>query len=136
MEFRQVLCLAAVLVAATAGCATTAQPTLQPPDGDVDIDDDPSTETPTPIPFAIPQWMPRDEGNVTVVEMQVWNKADWRRGVNVTVVRTVDGTDVRGSTELVLGANETASTEVVLDVPYEDYRAGSDLSFERDPFPP
>jgi uncharacterized lipoprotein len=130
MHRRQVLCALVVVVALTAGCMNTPRPTPQPPSGDVDADDGASVETPTPNRFAVPDWSTRAVDNTTVVDLQVRNEADTERGVRVTITRRIDDRTIRGSTDLVLGANRTASTEIILDVPYERFWEGSNMDFE------
>jgi len=130
MHRRQVLCALVVVAALTAGCMNTPRPTLQPQSGDVDAGDGGSVETPEPDRFSVPSWDTRAGDNTTVIDMQVWNKADRQRGVRVTVSRQVGNRTVEGSTDLVLGANQTAATEITLDVSYERFWEGSDLNFD------
>ncbi|SEO85533.1 hypothetical protein SAMN05216388_102117 [Halorientalis persicus] len=131
MHRRQVLCAFVVVVALTAGCMNTPRPTLQPPSGEVDTGDgDQSVPTPEPNRFAVPDWETRAGDNTTVIDMEVWNKADQRRGVRVSVSRQIGNRTVAGSTDLVLGANETAPTEITLDVPYDEFWEGSNLDFD------
>jgi hypothetical protein len=130
MHRRQVLCALVVVAALTAGCMNTPRPTLQPPAGDVDTGGGSTVETPEPDRFSVPDWNTRAGDNTTVVDLQVWNKADRQRGVRVTISRRVDNRTVEGSTDLVLGANQTRPTEVVLDVPYDRFWEGSNLDFD------
>jgi hypothetical protein len=132
MHRRQVLCALVVVVALTAGCMNTPRPTLQPQSGVVDADggDDQPVDTPEPDRFSVPTWDTRAGDNTTIIDMAVRNEADRRRGVRVTITREVGNRTVEGSTDLVLGANQTASTEVVLDVSYETFWEGSNLDFD------
>lgn len=132
MSRRQVLCALVVVAALTAGCTNTPRPTPHPQsiDVDADADDGRSVDTPEPDQFAVPSWETRAGNGTTIVDMRVWNKAGRRRGVRVIVTRQLGNRTVRGSTDLVLGANETASTQVVLDVSYERFWTGSDLDFD------
>ena len=132
MHRRQVLCALVVVVALTAGCMNTPRPTLQPQSGDVAAggSDDQPVDTPEPNRFAVPTWDTRAGDNTTVIDMEVWNKADQRRGVRVSVSRQIGNRSVAGSTDLVLGANETATTEITLDVPYDEFWEGSNLDFD------
>ncbi|AQL41853.1 hypothetical protein BV210_03585 [Halorientalis sp. IM1011] len=130
MNRRHVLCALVVVAALTAGCMNTPRPTPQSPAGDLDAGDGQSVETPEPNRFSVPSWDTRAGDNTTVVDMQVWNKADRQRGVRVSVSRQIGNRSVAGSTDLVLGANETATTEITLDVPYDEFWEGSNLDFD------
>ncbi|WP_424019611.1 hypothetical protein ACOZ4N_09110 [Halorientalis pallida] len=132
MHRRQVLCVLVVVVALTAGCMNTPRPTLQPQSGDVAAggSDEQPADTPEPDRFAVPDWDIRAGDNTTIVDLQVWNKADRQRGVRVTVSRRIGNRTVEGSTDLVLGANQTAPTEVTLDVSYDEFWEGSNLDFD------
>ncbi|RXK48338.1 hypothetical protein [Halorientalis pallida] len=130
MHRRQVLCTLVVVVALTAGCMNTPRPTLQPQSGDVAAGGGSSVERPEPNRFAVPDWNTRAGDNTTVVDLEVWNKADRQRTVRVSVTRRIGNRTVEGSTDLVLGANQTAPTEVVLDVPYDEFWEGSNLDFD------
>jgi len=130
MHRRQVLCALVVVAALTAGCMNTPRPTLQPPAGDVDAGDGQPVETPEPDRFSVPSWDTRAGDNTTIVDMEVWNRADRQRGVRVTITRQVGNRTVEGSTDLVLGANQTAATEITLDVSYERFWEGSNMNFD------
>jgi hypothetical protein len=137
MQRRQVLCVLVVLAALTAGCMNAPRPVPEPQSGIPDDDGSAEPTTPTEPGFPVPEWTtaPADDGNRTLVEMRVRNGADWRRGVNVTVSRTIGDEIVSGSTELTLDGNETQTVQVHLDVPYERFEEGSALDFVLDPRP-
>ncbi|WP_299263167.1 hypothetical protein [Halorientalis sp.] len=130
MQRRQVLCALVVAVALTAGCMNAPRPTPQPPSGDVDAGGGSSVETPAPDRLSVPEFNTRAADDATVVGMKVWNRADRRRGVRVTVSRQIGNRTVAESTDLVLGVNQTKSAEVVFDMPYDRFQDGSGLDFE------
>ncbi len=130
MHRRQVLCVLVVVAALTAGCMNTPRPALQPPSGDVDAGDGSSVETPEPNRLSVPDWSTRAGDNTTIVDLEVWNKADRQRGARVTVSRQIGNRTVEGSTDIVLEGNQTAATEVILDVPYDRFLEGSNLDFD------